>query len=67
MTNCDDDFQPFYLVVQQMKIYYVVRIDTGATSTSYAVFMPKLSTHRMHDPGSIVPDIRLKVLTYNQM
>jgi hypothetical protein len=28
---------------------------------SYLVFMPKLSTHRMHDPGSIVPHIRPKV------
>jgi hypothetical protein len=34
---------------------------------SYPVFMPKLSTHRMHDPGSIVPHIRLKVFTDNQM
>jgi hypothetical protein len=34
---------------------------------SYPVFMPKLSTHRMHDPGSIVSHIRPKVLTDNQM
>jgi hypothetical protein len=34
---------------------------------SYPVFMPKLSTHRMHDPGSNVPYIRPKVLTDNQM
>jgi hypothetical protein len=34
---------------------------------SYPIFMPKLSTHRMHDQGSIVPHIRLKVLTDNQM
>jgi hypothetical protein len=34
---------------------------------SYPIFMPKLSTHRMHDPGSIVPHIRSKVLTDNQM
>jgi hypothetical protein len=34
---------------------------------SYPVFMSKSSTHRMHDPGSIVPHIRPKVLTDNQM
>jgi hypothetical protein len=34
---------------------------------SYLVFMPKPSTHRMHDPGSIVPHIRPKVFTDNQM
>jgi hypothetical protein len=30
-------------------------------------FMPKPSTHRMHDPGSIVPHIRQKVFTDNEM
>jgi hypothetical protein len=34
---------------------------------SYPIFMPKLSAHHMHDPGSIVPHIRPKVFTYNQM
>jgi hypothetical protein len=34
---------------------------------SYPVFMPKSSAHRVHDPGSIVPHIRPKVLTDNQM
>jgi hypothetical protein len=34
---------------------------------SYPVFMPKRSTHRMHDPGSIVPHIWPKVLIDNQM
>jgi hypothetical protein len=29
--------------------------------------MPKLSTHRMHDPGSILPHIWPKVFTNNQM
>jgi hypothetical protein len=33
---------------------------------SHPVFMPK-PTHRMHDPGSIVPHIRPKVFTDNQM
>jgi hypothetical protein len=28
--------------------------------------MPKPGTHRMHDPGSIVPHIRSKVFTDNQ-
>jgi hypothetical protein len=30
---------------------------TGKEVVSYLVFMPKLSTHHMHDPGSIVPHI----------
>jgi hypothetical protein len=29
--------------------------------------MPKPSTHRMHDSGSIIPHIRPKVFTDNQM
>jgi hypothetical protein len=48
-------------------------IGTGAPTAahtctlSYPVFMPKLSTHRMHDPGSNVRHVRPKVLTDNQM
>jgi hypothetical protein len=34
---------------------------------SYPVFILKPSTHRMHDPGSIVPHKRPKVFTDNQM
>jgi hypothetical protein len=34
---------------------------------SCLVFIPKPSTHHMHDLGSIVPHIRPKVLTDNQM
>jgi hypothetical protein len=34
---------------------------------SYLVFMPKTSTHLMHDLGSIVPHIWPKVFTDNQM
>jgi hypothetical protein len=34
---------------------------------SYLVFTPKPSTHRMHDPGSIVPHIQSKGFTDNQM
>jgi hypothetical protein len=39
----------------------------GGGRMSYPVFMPKPSTHRMHDPGSIVPYILPKVFTDNQM
>jgi hypothetical protein len=34
---------------------------------SYPVFIPKPSTHHIHDPGSIVPHIRPKVFTDNQL
>jgi hypothetical protein len=34
---------------------------------SYLVFIPKPGTHRMHDPGSIVPHIRPKVFIDNHM
>jgi hypothetical protein len=34
---------------------------------SYLVFMPKPSTHHMHDPGSIVPHIQPKVFADTQM
>jgi hypothetical protein len=33
MVNCINDFEPSSLVVQQTKINYDVRIDTGATTT----------------------------------
>jgi hypothetical protein len=33
----------------------------------YPVFMSKPSTYRMHDPGSIVPHMRPKVFTDNQI
>jgi hypothetical protein len=33
----------------------------------YSIFIPKLSTHRMYDLGSIVPHIWPKVFTDNQM
>jgi hypothetical protein len=44
-----------------------VTTDARWVMMSYPVFMPKSSTHRMHDPGSIVPHIRPKVFTNNQM
>jgi hypothetical protein len=34
---------------------------------SYPVFVSKPSTHRMHDPISIVPHVRPNVFTDNQM
>jgi hypothetical protein len=34
---------------------------------SFSVFTPKPTTHRMHDPGSIVPYIWPKVFTDNQI
>jgi hypothetical protein len=40
-------------------------VPSGAASLSYPVFMPK--HYHMHDAGSIVPHIRLKVFTDNQM
>jgi hypothetical protein len=36
-------------------------------SLSYPVFIPKPCTYRMHDPVSIVPHIRSKVFTDNQI
>jgi hypothetical protein len=39
----------------------------GWGKLSYPVFIPKPSTHHMHDLGSIVPHIRPKVLIDNQM
>jgi hypothetical protein len=36
-------------------------------SLSYPIFIPKLSTYHMHDPGSIVLHIQPKVFTNNQM
>jgi hypothetical protein len=38
-----------------------------AMNVPYPVFMPKPITHRMYDPGSIVPHIRSKVFTDKQM
>jgi hypothetical protein len=39
----------------------------GVISLSYPIFIPKSSTHFMQDTGSIVPHIRSKVFTDNQM
>jgi hypothetical protein len=33
MANCANDFEPSSLVVQQIEIYYDVRIDIGPTTT----------------------------------
>jgi hypothetical protein len=48
-------------------IAIIIREPACRSCVSYPVFMQKLSTHRMHDPGSIVPHIRPKVHTDNQM
>jgi hypothetical protein len=45
----------------------MVRRMRSALLLSYPVFTPKSSTHRMHDLGLIVPYIRSKVFTDNQM
>jgi hypothetical protein len=43
------------------------RRQSSGEKVSYPIFITKLSTHRVHDPGSNVPYIRPKVLTDNQM
>jgi hypothetical protein len=45
----------------------IVAIGNRQHKLSYLVFMPKPSTQQMYDPGSIVPHIRPKVFTDNQM
>jgi hypothetical protein len=45
----------------------ICKLQKSIYGLSYLVFVPKLSTHRMLDPGSIVPHIRPKVFTDNQM
>jgi hypothetical protein len=47
--------------------YLSWRLIDAKTRFSYPVFMPKQSTPRMHDLGSIVPPIRPKVIEDNQM
>jgi hypothetical protein len=59
----ESDIVLFYIRSCVCGIIYVV----GPGVVSYPVFIPKPSTHRMHDPGSIVPHIRPKVFTHNQM
>jgi hypothetical protein len=48
-------------------LYSYHQIKIHAEDMSYPVFIPKPSTHHMHEPGSIVPNIRPKVFTYIQM
>jgi hypothetical protein len=45
----------------------IAELGTFLGNLSYPVFMPKPSTHQMHDPGSNVPHIRPKGFTKNQM
>jgi hypothetical protein len=42
-------------------------VQRPAAAWVHPVFIPKPSTYRMLDPGSIVSHIRLKVFTDNQM
>jgi hypothetical protein len=63
-----------YLVVDMMinisKLFdYTCMFSIGCRPMmlSYPVFTPKLSTHHMPDPGSIVPHIQPKGFTDNQM
>jgi hypothetical protein len=49
------------------KAFRVDVVNELVTELPYPVFMPKLSTHHMHDPGSNVPHIWPKVLADNQM
>jgi hypothetical protein len=55
-------------------VVYTVHVETKSVSflvepqnLSYPIFMPKPSTHRMHDPESIIPHIQPNVFTDNQM
>jgi hypothetical protein len=45
----------------------ITEIFFGSRVLSYPAFMPKPSTHRMHDPGLNVPHIQPKEFTENQM
>jgi hypothetical protein len=58
-------------IIGQRKMHRAPESDRSSEkyylSLSYPVLMPKPSSHRMHDPGSIVPHIRPKVLTDKQM
>jgi hypothetical protein len=54
---------PGYLPRQERSVLPLFEQRATATTDlylSYPVFMPKPCTHRMHDPGSIVPDIQHK-------
>jgi hypothetical protein len=56
-----------WLFASYICMCYVSNFKSIFSSLSYPVFMPKSSTHRMHDPWSIVSHIRPKVFTDNQM
>jgi hypothetical protein len=45
----------------------LLKCDIRAPMVSYPVFTLKPSTHRMHDPGSIVPHIQPKGFTDKHM
>jgi hypothetical protein len=53
--------------ISQTKYTFDLLKKFAMDKVSYPIFMSKPSTHHMHDPGSIVPHIRPKVLTDNQI
>jgi hypothetical protein len=55
------------LLASQREIRYLRTRLTDTEDTGIPDFMPKSSTHCMHDPRSIVPHIWPKVLIDNQM
>jgi hypothetical protein len=55
------------LLASQREIHYLRTRLTDTEDTVIPGFMPKSSTHCMHDPRSIVPHIWPKVLIDNQM
>jgi hypothetical protein len=58
LKNVDHKENPWVLADRVAQVFHVL---------SYPVFMPKQSTHRMQDSGSIVPHIWPQVFTDNQM
>jgi hypothetical protein len=65
----DKEGQRWVLQLQRLKQDMRRWFETLASDEklSYPVFMPKPSTHHMHNPGSIIPHIQPKVITDNQM
>jgi hypothetical protein len=57
---------PFNDIISRPALQQFMAVARYGYLVPYLVFMPKPSTHRMHDTGSLVPHIRSKVLTDNQ-
>jgi hypothetical protein len=62
----DDDDEQIVHCLQRVRNACLI-LPTWFCDLPSPVSIPKPSTHRMHDPGSIVPHIRPKVFTDNQM